>query len=150
MVRIRPHIPRDEKIDKSIPVIIGPGRSSAETSSTDSSFFRYVLELATSQIAVQDIVAIRGDVQIRESVIVEIAGRNTHSPAFASQTGGFRDIGKMKDSRICILMIERHHQVATFQILLNGGIVYDDDIELPIVVAIEERDAASAHCFKNV
>jgi hypothetical protein len=48
-----------------------------------------------------------------------------------------------------ILVVERHHRIATVEISVNSGIIHDRDIQPAIVVTIKQGDA-TAHGFNEI
>jgi len=150
------NVTRDKKIDAAVAVVIGPGGAGAESAGAYSGLFGYVFKLAVAQVVIERVAAVAGDVNILQAVVVVIGYGHAHAPAFVSQSRGAGDVGevdfvilKISILRVAILMIERDHQIAARAIALHCGTVDRDDVELAVVVAIDQPDAA-AHRFDDV
>ena len=100
---------------------------------------------------VERIAAESADVDILPAVVVKVGDGDAHAPSFAGQAGLFGDVGELQvaSAGITILMVERNQRVAALAIALDGGTVHGDDVELAVVVAVDQTDAA-AHGFHDV
>src|SRR5262245_23519162 len=56
----------------------------------------------------------------------------------------------MDRGKIAVLVVERNHQVSTCTILLNGGVIDYRYIQLSVVVAVKQCNAAAAHCLQDI
>src|ERR1700716_2737883 len=56
----------------------------------------------------------------------------------------------MRSWGIRVLMVERDHQITALQVLVDSGIVNDNNVELSVIVAIKESDSAASHRFKDI
>ena len=83
LVYIEMHVARNEKIEMPIAIIVGPSRPGAEAAARDPCFLGHIFKLTVAEIVIERIAPVAGDVNIRETVIVVIGDRNSHSPAFA-------------------------------------------------------------------
>ena len=144
-------VTRDEEIDAAIAIVVGPGCAGAEATSGDAGFISDVFEFAIAEIVVERIAAESADVDILPAVVVKVGDGDAHAPSFAGQAGLFGDVGELQvaSAGITILMVERNQRVAALAIALDGGTVHGDDVELAVVVAVDQTDAA-AHGFHDV
>jgi hypothetical protein len=51
--------------------------------------------------------------------------------------------------QVSILMIESDHQIATVAVVVHRGTVHGNDVEFPVVVTINEANAAAGG-FNNI
>src|SRR5581483_9326757 len=100
----------------------------------------YVLEFAVSQIAIERVAAVAGDIEIKVAVVVVVGHRNTHAPAAMCESSGLGDVHELA---VFLLVIERYQQIAAiaFKIALAVGVIDDHEIKASIVIALEEPDA---------
>ena len=46
-------------------------------------------------------------------------------------------------------MVERDHGIASIAEAIDGGLIHGDDVEIPVVVAVDQA-SATAHGFHDV
>src|ERR1035438_9144072 len=112
MMDVSVHISSHEQIDKSIAIIVSPGRAGAESSYSEAGFFSHVLKLASAFIAVEDIMPVAGHIQIRQAIIVKIGDRKACCPTARRQSRRFRNVSEMNFRGLTILLVEGNHQIA--------------------------------------
>jgi len=61
----------------------------------------------------------------------------------------FDQLLRAPEFEIRVLMVERDHGIAALAVAINRGAVHGDDVQLAVVIAIDQPDAA-AHGFDNV
>src|SRR2546429_2259325 len=145
-INVNVDVAGNEQIDESVTVIVSPGCASAESAAGHSRFVGHILKLAVAHIAIERIAAVAGDVDIGKSVIVVIGDDDAHAPAFARQAGRLGDVMEFEAG---VLMVERDHGIASIAETIDGGSIHGDDVEFPVVVAIDQA-SASAHGFHDV
>src|SRR5919204_3537897 len=126
----------------SITVVIHKGTAGgpARFFIQQSSFLRDVSEGAVAVVVVERILAVIGDEQVFEAVIVVVAYANSLSPPRALQTGFLRNVGK---SAIAIVLEQIARRLLAFGKALEACAVDQEDIEPAIVVIIVEGDAGA-------
>src|SRR4029077_7278098 len=108
--------------------------------------FGYVFELATAQVAVQDVPAVSGYVKIEPAVVVEIRHSHTHAPTSPSESCL---LGYILEGSVRFLVIQRDHWIATLPVAFHSRAVDGYDVELAVVVTIKKLNPA-AHRFDDV
>ena len=96
---------------------------------------------------IERIAAIARDVDVGKTIIVVVRDGDAHAPAFASQTRLLRDVGELE---IGVLVVERHHGIATLlAVTVDVRTVDHDDVQFAVVVAVDQANAA-AHRLDDV
>src|SRR5712692_6342052 len=140
-VHVEIEIPGNEQVHVSVAVIIRPRRPHTVAADAHAGFFGYVLEFAVPQIAIENVAAITGDVDVLPAVIVEVHDRDRHAPAFARQPGGF---GNVREMEVRGLVESPHHGIAAvLAIVIHVGATDHQDVEFAIVVTINEAHASA-------
>src|SRR6185437_4535789 len=116
MMNVGVHVSRDKKVQVAVAVVVSPGRANAEAAAGDSRFLSDIFELAVPRVLVEDVVAITCDIDIGQTIIVEVAYRQPHAPTLRGQPRGLCDIGKVQTSA---LAIERDHRIAAMQEVID-------------------------------
>ena len=134
------HIARNEQIYPAVFVIIRPRRARAEPSGGDARFVGDVFELAISQVVIERVAAVAGDVNIGQAVVIVIGHDHCHAPAFARETRSLCDVG---ESKIGILMVKCYHGIAALPVALDGRSVHRDDVKFAVVIAVDQPGPAT-------
>src|SRR5580658_7113735 len=94
-------VARHEQIQQSVVVVVEPARGHRPTViSAQSSPIGYILEGPVAFVAIEDVVVQSGDEQIRETVVVKIAGRHAHGVAVARNA---RSLGHVGESSVAVI-----------------------------------------------
>ena len=89
---------------------------------------------------VEHVVAVVGDEQVVKAVVVVIAHGDGRRPARADEPGPLGHVGERAVAVVPIQAIRRPRRRA-----LQPGAVQHEEVEPPVVVVVEERDAAADH-----
>ncbi len=96
---------------------------------------------------VERVPAVTCHVDIQQPVVVVIGDGNSHAPALACQSCLLRDVLELES---IFLVIEGNQRVATRRlVMVDGRVIHYGYVELAIVVAVEQGDAA-AHLLDDV
>src|SRR5579859_1272540 len=121
---------------------IAPGFAGA----CDACFLADVGESSVAVVAIEDVFAVVGDVEIFPAVIVIVADAGSLAPAGVGQAGFVRDIG---ESTVVIVMVEMAGREIARGRRIESGAVHDEDVWPAVVVVIEDGDASSGR-FNDV
>ena len=88
VVHIEMHVARNVEVHEAVAIVVGPGGSGAEAAGGHAGFVGDVFKFAIAQVAVERVAAETGDVDVRQTVVVEVGDGHAHAPAFARQTRG--------------------------------------------------------------
>src|SRR4029077_2251636 len=92
------------------------------------------------------IAAVAGHEKIEVAIVVEVGDGDARAPTFARKPGLFGDVGELEAG---ILMPECDEKIAALLVAIDGRAVHHYDIELAVIVAVEQADAA-AHGFDHI
>ena len=136
----RVEIVGDAQVEVSVAVVVHPGAAGAVAHGVlaKPGLLRHVGECAVAVVAVQHVVAVVGHKQIVEPVVVVVAHGDGRGPAGADEAGLRRDVGKRAVAVVLVQAVGRARRRA-----LQAGAVEHEQIRPPVVVVVDERDAAA-------
>ena len=142
----RVEIARDQQIEAAVAVVVDPRAAAAVAGRgrRQPRLRRHVGEGAVAVVAIQGVVAVAGDEQVVEAVVVEVADGHRRRPAGAGQSGFRRDVG---EGAVAVVLVEA---IGGFgRRGLQPGPAQHQHVEPAVVVVVEERHAA-AHDLDDV
>ena len=138
MLKVRMHVAGNKQIDAAVAVVIGPGGAGPEATHLEACAFGHIFESAPTQVVIQHVMSVAGDIEIRQAIVVEICDGNCHPPPARGESRSRRNVGEMEGAATSILAIQRDHRVAAGQEALDCGVVDSSNVEPAGVVAVEE------------
>jgi hypothetical protein len=96
--------------------------------------------LAVAQAVIEGAATETSNEEVQFTVVVVIGDGDAHAPA-APRQASFR--GDVLEGAVGLLMIESNERVPAGTDALDGGTVDEDNVEPPIVVAVEEAGTAT-------
>src|SRR5215469_6681183 len=99
------HVPGNEQIEFPVPVVVGPGGPGTKTSDLQACFFRNIFKPAATKILIQNVVSESRDVQIRQTIVIEVTDGDSHSPTSAREPSVTGNVAEVKASLPAILVI---------------------------------------------
>src|SRR5258706_1765502 len=156
MVGIPFHVSSDEEIEMAVIIEIEKARGDRPAAGRYSSFLGHIRESAVAIVVVQDILAVAGDVEIGETVIVIVAHGDAHAVVAVAGGGKARGLSNVRETAIAILAVQAVPvtRIATvklfryFQRIGDLAAIYKEYVEETIVVIVEQRRAAR-HSFNE-
>ena len=133
---------RDNKIEPSVFVVIEPPGAGGPSSFVGNASFRSdVGESSVAIIVIENRAAITGDVQIRVSVVVEVADGNTLTiVTFAAYAGLFRDIG---ESAVAVVVVKSAAQRVRRLVGVSCRRLDEEEIHEPILIVVDPGNACA-------
>src|SRR6185369_1769394 len=128
-----------EQVQPPIAIVVHPGTAGAVTyrGLAEPGLFRHVGEGSVAVIAIEHVIAIVGNKDVVESVVVVVGHRHGRRPAGAKQPGIRSDIGKRSIAIIFVQAVggtgRRDFQASTAE---------NEQVHPAIVVVVNERHAA--------
>ncbi len=95
-----------EQIELAVIIVIEPARGHRPFAALDSGLLRHVLELAISQVVIQNITVHTGYEQIGITVVIEVGSRCAHRIASSCHSGLASNVGKLHPAIISIKAVE--------------------------------------------
>ena len=134
------HIIRDQKVQESITVVITKSSSSRPPPICDSRCFGNVRECAIAIVAIQDVSAKTGHIDIWPAVIVVISYGATHRKAGITDAGLIGNIGKCS---IPIVTVEHAAGSLTFESHVDRRRIGKVNVLPPIAIIINKQHSAT-------
>src|SRR5438552_9763492 len=103
-IGIELHISGDEQVQKTIVVIITPGRSCRPTAKRDARLLRHVGEGSVVIVVIKTVLAVIGDINVWPTIVVVIADGYAEAPALVGHPRFFRDVGKSS----VVVVVKKH------------------------------------------
>ena len=94
--------------------------------------------------------AVAGDINIRQPIVVVISDGNPGGPAPGGQPRSLGHVGEVRGFPVAVLPVERDHGIATGKVTVDRGIVHNGDVQFAVVFTIHEGDSSAAHRFDDV
>jgi hypothetical protein len=135
MIDIEVNVTGNKEFQPAVAVVVCPCRPSAEAAGSDASAVSNVFELAVAEIVVKGVASIPGYINVWQAIVVVVGDRNSHAPAFTSQSSGRSDVTKFEPS---ILMVKSDHGIAALTEVLNRRTIDGNDIEPSVAIAINQ------------
>ena len=138
------HVTRDEQIEPAVAVVVAEARAGRPAARHDAHALGDVGERAVAIVAIEAVGPVVRDVEVRPAVVVDVAGRDAEAPSFVRDAGAIGDVGELE---VAIVAEERGAPRALGRRLsaLERSAcraVDQIDVEPPVVVDVDERDAA--------
>ena len=138
------HVVRDEDVEPAVAIVVEPRRARAEVGVLDTGRLRHVAKPEVPLVVEQSIALDRGHIEIVATVVVVIAGGNTHPIQRYVEPAPGDDV---RERGVAVVLVDRRERLAPAR--LPVAAVNQDDIEAPVVVQIDER-TARAHGFWQI
>ena len=140
LLRIDVDVTGHEQVEPAIRVVVAEARAGRPASGPDAHALGDVGERAVVVVAIETVGSVVRDVQIRPAVVVDVAGRHAEAPPSVGHAGAIGDVG---EPEIAIVEEERGAR-RRLEALERGACRAVDqiDVEPPVVVDVDERDAA--------
>src|SRR5262249_5766802 len=107
---------------------------------------RYVGECAIAIVVIKNAARVLGYVEIRKSIAVVIAHRDSHAVSVSRCPGFFRHVG---ESAVPVVVVEGIAQRLLGGVKVTGPAVHQVDVH-PSVVVVVKKSAAGAHGFRLI
>src|SRR6266853_4828764 len=141
LVHVKIEISGNEQIRVAVAVVIRPSRSHAVAADAHAGLFGHVLKFAVSQVAIQKVATIAGDVDVLPAIVVKIHHGNRHAPAFPRQSRLFGNVGEMK---VRVLVEQADHGIAAILVIVvHVGATDHQNVEFAVVVAINKTNTSA-------
>ena len=140
------NITTDKQVQITIAIIVGPGRSDAESAPRDVSTLGNIFEFAPTEIVVEHVVAITSNVDIGQTIVIKVPHGDAQAPAARREASRFCDV---REVEIGVLAIESDHRVTPVKVPFDRGIIHDNNVLLAIVITVEQGNT-TAHRFNEI
>ena len=135
------HVARDVEVEVPVAVGVEERAARAPARSRDAGRGRHVLEGAVALVAEEEVRAPVGHVEVEPTVAVEVARADAVAPGGGVDAGLLRDVLELEPAPVAVEGVPVRHALAALRELGRGHQV---DVEEPVAVVVEERDAAAA------
>ena len=147
----------DEQVQLAVVIVIEKTRRGGPAAAFDARARRHVRERAIAIVVIEDVVAVTRDVDIREAVIVVVAGGNPHAVVPVAGAVEARSLRHIREAAIRVLAIQTvpvgrlsaRKSSRKFYRVVETPAVDEENVEQPVVVVIEEGHSAT-HGFDQV
>ena len=146
MIEIDFDVAADEQIEPAVPIVIGEAAAGGPSAAGNTRLLRDVGERAVVIVAIQAVFPESRHVQIFPAVAVHVGGAHAHAPAGVGEPRLVGDVGEFAVPEVAIQRAARRRRILRRR---NGQRIDEVDVEQPVAVVIEQRDAA-AHRFDDV
>src|SRR5260221_1923366 len=130
----------NEQIEFAVIVVVKPDGAGRPTRGGEAGFFGNVGESAVAIVAIENVAAILGNVEIGEAVPVVISDCNTHSVAATRYAPLLRDVAA---GVVAIVFVKRVAQRRIWLVEVTFSAVDEINVHPAVVVVIEKRAASS-------
>ncbi len=136
----------DEEVEQSVAVVIHEGASAAEAGPgmKQTCFLSHVGEGAIAVVAIEAILAVVGEEEILEAVVVVVSDANALRPSDVDQAGLDGDVS---ERAVAVVLVEAVGGVG--RSVLEAPATQDEDVHPSVVVVVEEG-AAGRHGLDDV
>ena len=130
-----------EEVDQPVAVVVekAAGRPPASAVAGDPSLFGNIFERAVPLVAIQDVLAPVGHEQVVVSVVVIVSDATALPPSRMRQAC---ILGHVGERTVPIVVKQVACRLPPLREALKGGSIHQEDVEPPVMVVIEECDAA--------
>src|SRR5271156_441366 len=148
MIGIEFNVAGNKEIEKTIVIVITPGRARRPSAQRDSSFFSNVGKGAVVIIVVEAVLAEIRNVDVGPAIVIVIANHGAKAPALVGDSGLVGDVGK----GAVVIVVEQHGPRWSFLALQRGkrGPVHQIDVEPSVIVIVEKSNARSGRLENRV
>ena len=140
MIDVKVNVAGNKQIEIAVVVIVKKGSASGPARCADTGSLRNVRECPVAVILQQVILAQTGHEQIIKTIVVVVAGRDSHSPANVGEAGLVSDI---LERAVTGVSIESTARLASGLHQINCQGIDEEQILVAIIVVIEHRDTAA-------
>ena len=136
----RVQVVRDEQIEAAVAVVVDPGAAGAVAHVVlqQARLRGHVGERAVAVVAIEHVLAVVGDEEIVEAVVVVVADGHRRGPARSRQPGLLGHVGEGAVAVVLVEAIGRARRRA-----FEARAAQHEDVEPAVVVVVEERHAAA-------
>src|SRR5712664_1923829 len=124
----------------AVAIVIDKGASGSPSlaGTSHAGFVAYIGKRAVAVVAIQNILAVIGDVEVDPAVIVVVTHTNALAPSGVGQPRLFRDVAEGAVMIVAIQMVRRSFSRGES---LEFGPIDDENVRPAIVVVVENRNA---------